>query len=63
MRSNLFMLGGLSAGSVVLIHTGASGVGSAAIQLVREAGAVPLVTAGSGENRKACRFDMGAGAG
>lgn len=36
-------------GEVVLIHAGASGVGSAAVQLVRLLGAVPLVTAGTAE--------------
>lgn len=36
-------------GEVVLIHAGASGVGSAAVQLVRLFGAVPLVTAGTPE--------------
>lgn len=36
-------------GEVVLIHAGASGVGSAAVQLVRLLGAVPLVTAGTSE--------------
>lgn len=51
---NLFMLGGLREGSTVLIHAGASGVGSAAIQLVREAGAVSIVTAGSPEKLEAC---------
>lgn len=51
---NLFMLGGLREGSTVLIHAGASGVGSAAIQLVREAAAVSIVTAGSPEKLEAC---------
>lgn len=37
---------------VVLVHAGASGVGSAAIQLVRLFGAVPVVTAGSPEKLK-----------
>ncbi|KAG8580063.1 hypothetical protein GDO81_007115 [Engystomops pustulosus] len=36
-------------GETVLIHAGASGVGTAAIQLCRLAGAVPMVTAGSSE--------------
>ncbi|XP_033844160.1 quinone oxidoreductase PIG3 [Periophthalmus magnuspinnatus] len=36
-------------GEVVLIHAGASGVGSAAVQLVRLFKAVPLVTAGTQE--------------
>lgn len=37
---------------MVLVHAGASGVGSAAIQLVRLFGAVPVVTAGSPEKLK-----------
>src|SRR4030042_5678022 len=36
---NLFSLGELSAGMTVLVHAGGSGVGTAAIQLIREAGA------------------------
>lgn len=36
---NLFIEGGLSAGERVLIHGGASGVGTAAIQLAKNAGA------------------------
>jgi NADPH:quinone reductase-like Zn-dependent oxidoreductase len=39
---NLFMLGGLKANQTVLIHAGASGVGTAAIQLIREAGATSI---------------------
>src|SRR3970282_2194441 len=46
---NLFSLGELSAGMTVLVHAGGSGVGTASIQLIREAGAVSLVTAGSPE--------------
>ncbi|KAM5317384.1 LOW QUALITY PROTEIN: quinone oxidoreductase PIG3 [Glossophaga mutica] len=44
-----FQLGHLvgEAGDSVLIHAGVSGVGTAAIQLTRLAGAIPLVTAGS----------------
>jgi NADPH:quinone reductase-like Zn-dependent oxidoreductase len=38
----------------VLIHAGASGVGTAAIQLVRDAGAQALVTAGSDAKLEAC---------
>lgn len=37
---------------VVLVHAGASGVGSAAVQLVRLFGAVPIVTAGTTEKLK-----------
>jgi tumor protein p53-inducible protein 3 len=51
---NLFVLGGLKPGQTVLIHAGASGVGTAAIQLVREAGATSIVTAGSEEKRSTC---------
>jgi tumor protein p53-inducible protein 3 len=51
---NLFWLGGLKAGQTVLIHAGASGVGTAAIQLIREAGANAIVTAGSEEKRQTC---------
>ncbi|THH41049.1 NAD(P)H-quinone oxidoreductase [Neolewinella litorea] len=42
----------LQASETVLIHAGASGVGTAAIQLVRLAGAVPIVTA-SGHKHEA----------
>jgi len=41
----LHWLGGLQPGHRVLIHAGASGVGTAAIQLTRRAGAHPFVTA------------------
>jgi len=41
----LHWLGEICPGMRVLIHAGASGVGTAAIQLVRAAGAVPFVTA------------------
>jgi tumor protein p53-inducible protein 3 len=58
---NLFVLGGLKQGQTVLIHAGASGVGTAAIQLVREAGATCIVTAGSEEKREAC-LKLGASA-
>ncbi|WP_082034396.1 NAD(P)H-quinone oxidoreductase [Cohnella kolymensis] len=51
---NLFELGGLKPDHTVLIHAGASGVGTAAIQLVREAGATSIVTAGSEEKRNTC---------
>ncbi len=59
---NLFDLGGLGPGRSVLVHAGASGVGTAAIQLAREAGAVCLVTAGSAEKIARC-LDLGARAG
>ena len=50
----LHWIGNLQAGETVLIHAGASGVGSAAIQLVRLAGAVPIVTA-SAPKHEGCR--------
>jgi tumor protein p53-inducible protein 3 len=52
---NLVELGGLTEGETVLIHAGASGVGSAAIQLARELGARVLATAGSEEKLEFCR--------
>ena len=39
-------------GEVVLVHAGASGVGTAAVQLARLFGAVPVVTAGGPEKLK-----------
>jgi tumor protein p53-inducible protein 3 len=52
---NLSVLGKLSAGDYVLIHAAASGVGTAAIQLVREMGGISIVTAGSKEKLDACK--------
>ena len=52
---NLFMEAGLAAGETVLIHGGASGVGTAAIQLARHAGARVCVTARSEAKLAACR--------
>ncbi|XP_042357027.1 quinone oxidoreductase PIG3 [Plectropomus leopardus] len=49
-------------GEVVLVHAGASGVGTAAVQLVRLFGAVPVVTAGSPEKLKFAK-NLGAAAG
>lgn len=49
-------------GEVVLVHAGASGVGTAAVQLVRLLGAVPVVTAGSPEKLKMAA-NLGAAAG
>jgi tumor protein p53-inducible protein 3 len=56
---NLFVLGGLKPNQTVLIHAGASGVGTAAIQLVKEAGATSIVTASSENKRNAC-LELGA---
>ncbi len=57
--SNLFLEGSLAAGETVLIHAGASGVGTAAIQLACELGARVTVTAGSSEKLERCR-ELGA---
>jgi putative PIG3 family NAD(P)H quinone oxidoreductase len=56
---NIFMEADFQKGETVLVHGGASGVGSAAIQLVREAGGRIIVTAGTPEKVARCR-EMGA---
>jgi NADPH:quinone reductase-like Zn-dependent oxidoreductase len=56
---NLVDLGELTAGERVLVHAGASGVGSAAIQLARELGARVMATAGTAEKLAFCR-ELGA---
>lgn len=44
----------MESGQTALIHAGASGVGTAAIQLAKAAGCSVIVTAGSPEKREAC---------
>ena len=61
-HDNLFTRAGLHSGETVLIHGGASGVGTAAIQLAHRAGARVLVTAGSAEKLRRCA-ELGADAG
>ncbi|HEX7408716.1 MAG TPA: NAD(P)H-quinone oxidoreductase [Candidatus Binatia bacterium] len=56
---NLFQLGELKAGGTALVHGGGSGVGTASIILLREAGVGCLVTAGSEDKCRRCR-DLGA---
>lgn len=56
---NLFMLGNLQSGETVLIHAGASGVGTAAIQLAQAARAMVIATAGSPEKLRRC-VELGA---
>lgn len=51
---NLFLEGALQAGESLLIHAGASGVGTAAIQLAQHAGAKVFVTAGTDEKIQRC---------
>lgn len=48
-NETLFTLGGLTQGESVLIHAGASGVGTAGIQMARQAGARVFVTAGTAD--------------
>ena len=52
--TNLFERGRLAPGETVLIHGGASGIGTTAIQLARAAGARVLVTAGGPDKCRAC---------
>jgi putative PIG3 family NAD(P)H quinone oxidoreductase len=52
--SNVFMSAGLTAGQTLLVHGGGSGIGTAAIQLARLAGARVAVTAGSAEKLAVC---------
>jgi putative PIG3 family NAD(P)H quinone oxidoreductase len=56
---NLFTLGRLQSDESVLIHAGASGIGTAAIQLARAAGAQVYTTAGTDEKLALCR-ELGA---
>lgn len=56
---NLFQEGGLQAEEWVLLHAGASGVGTAAIQLAKAVGARVIATAGTEGKVAACR-DLGA---
>jgi putative PIG3 family NAD(P)H quinone oxidoreductase len=51
---NIFMEANLQKGETVLIHGAASGVGTAAIQLVREAGGRAIATAGTDEKIAYC---------
>jgi putative PIG3 family NAD(P)H quinone oxidoreductase len=57
--SNLVMTAHLSEGQLLLMHGGASGVGSHAIQVARALGARVAVTAGSAAKLEACR-ELGA---
>jgi putative PIG3 family NAD(P)H quinone oxidoreductase len=56
---NVFQLGGLASGGVALVHGGGSGVGTAAIQMIRAAGARAIVTAGSEAKCRRC-LELGA---
>jgi NADPH2:quinone reductase len=52
--TNVFERGRLAAGESLLVHGGASGIGTAAIQLARARGARVFATAGSREKCAAC---------
>jgi putative PIG3 family NAD(P)H quinone oxidoreductase len=56
---NVFERGGLRPGEWLLVHGGASGIGTTAIQLGKLFGARVLVTAGSAEKTRACE-ELGA---
>ncbi len=59
VQSNVFMLAELRGGEVLLVHGGAGGIGTMAIQLGRAAGATVAVTAGSAARLERCR-ELGA---
>ena len=52
---NLFLEAGLQPGETALVHGGASGVGTAAIQLANQSGCRVLATAGSERKLECCR--------
>lgn len=52
---NVFQLGALPESGAVLVHGGGSGIGTAAIQLVKAAGGTIVVTAGSEQKCERCR--------
>ena len=52
---NLFLEAGLQPGETALVHGGASGVGTAAIQLAKQSGCRVLATAGSERKLECCR--------
>ena len=57
--SNIAMTAGLRAGQRILIHGGAGGIGTIAIQIAKALGAEVAVTAGSAEKLETCR-ELGA---
>jgi putative PIG3 family NAD(P)H quinone oxidoreductase len=57
--ANVMMSAGLQPGQVFLVHGGASGIGTMAIQVARRFGARVLCTAGSEQKRERCR-ELGA---
>ena len=59
MWSNVMMVAGLRAGDTFLVHGGAGGIGTFAIQLTKALGARVIATAGSPEKLALCR-ELGA---
>jgi putative PIG3 family NAD(P)H quinone oxidoreductase len=59
---NIFLEGGIRPGQKVLIHAGASGVGTAAVQLCKAFGVHSFVTVGSADKLASC-LKLGADAG
>jgi putative PIG3 family NAD(P)H quinone oxidoreductase len=57
--SNIVMLGNLAAGETLLVHGGAGGIGTHAIQVGKALGATVATTAGSAERLAQCR-ELGA---
>lgn len=57
--SNVFMVAGLQPGETLLVHGGAGGIGTLAIQLAKALGARVVTTAGSEEKLALCR-ELGA---
>ena len=57
--SNVFQIAGLPEGGSLLVHGGGSGIGTASIQLAKQAGARIFVTAGSAEKCARC-VELGA---
>jgi putative PIG3 family NAD(P)H quinone oxidoreductase len=53
--ANVFETAGLSPGETILVHGGASGIGTTAIQMVKLHGAKIFVTAATDEKISACR--------
>lgn len=56
---NVFERGGLKPGETLLVHGGASGIGTTAIQLAKSFGALVIATAGNDEKCKRC-VELGA---
>jgi NADPH2:quinone reductase len=57
VHANLFESGCLKAGDTALVHGGASGIGTMAIQMAKQAGSSIAVTVGSAEKVEAC-YDL-----